>query len=87
MNDVLISLIRTTVMTGVGVVLTWLAVKTGFVLDDNTSAALTAGVTGAVIAGYYLVARALEARFPWLGKFLLGVGAAPKYGSSTSDEA
>jgi hypothetical protein len=78
MSDKLVSLIRTFVPVGVGALLAFLASKAGLVLDENSSAALTAGVTGLCVAGYYVVARVLEGLHPWFG-VLLGSTRQPTY--------
>jgi len=79
MSDHLVSLIRTAVPVGVGTLLAWLAAQTGIVLDESSSAKLTAGVVGLTIVVYYTGVRALESRWPWFG-VLLGKREAPTYG-------
>lgn len=74
----IVSLIRTLVPVFVASGLTWLGLKTGFVLDDNTSNQVTIAVTGIVVALYYGVARLLEQRYPWFG-VLLGSKQQPTY--------
>lgn len=76
--DYLVSLVRTVVPTGVASALTWSAVHWGIVLDQDTSAQLSVGVTGAAVATYYAVVRGLESKWPWFGK-LLGKKAQPTY--------
>lgn len=78
MNDYVISLIRTWVPVGVGLVITWLARKLGVVLDEDTSAAASAVAAAVVTAVYYAAARALESRWPALG-VLLGAPKTPSY--------
>ncbi len=78
MTNFLISLIRTYVPILVGSVISFLVVNYGFVVDESITAQLTAGLTGVIIAGYYLLARGLERKFPQLG-FLLGTPAVPVY--------
>lgn len=78
MSDQLISLIRTYVPIGVGIILTWLASTAGIILDPSSSAAVTAGVTGLVIAVYYGIARLLEKVSPVFG-VLLGATKQPVY--------
>lgn len=74
LSDYLVSLIRTFVPIGVGIVLAYLA-KKGFNLTVDAEA-----LTLAVIGVYYAVVRKLEARWSWLG-WLLGTPKAPTYGS------
>jgi hypothetical protein len=78
LSDYFLSVVRTAVPAGVGAVLTYLATRWGIGLDEDTSAQVTAGVTAVVIAVYYAVVRALEARWPVLGK-LLGSSKKPVY--------
>lgn len=77
-RDQLASLVRTAVPYAVGLVLAFLARKWGIILDDASSAGLTAGL--ATLAGtvYYVVVRALEARWPRVGWFL-GLAWSPEY--------
>lgn len=74
-----LSHIRMYVPLAVGAALTWAGAKFGIVLDQDTSAALAVGVTGAAAAVYYTAARLLETKWPKLG-VLLGVPVAPTYG-------
>ena len=78
MTNFLISLIRTYVPIAVGSVISFLVVQYGFVIDESITGQLVAGLTGLLIAGYYLLARLLERKFPQLG-FLLGTSAVPVY--------
>ena len=78
MNDKIISFIRTYVPILVGSLLSILA-RWGLDVDSGTALALSTAITGLFIAGYYTVARLLEARYPKLG-VLLGVPKAPAYG-------
>lgn len=80
MHDYLISLVRTTVPAGVAAVLAYLAARWGIGLDADASVQLTAGVTALATAVYYAVARALEQRWPAVGKLLLGSAKQPLYG-------
>lgn len=75
MNDYIVSLIRTWVPVGVGVVITWVANQLGADID---SVEVGMAVTGMVIAIYYAVVRKLEDRYPALG-LLLGRQQAPTY--------
>lgn len=78
MNDYALSLVRTWVPIGVGYVLTFLAVRWGIGIDENTSAQISAAVTAVVTALYYALVRLLERRWPWFGK-LLGSSKKPAY--------
>lgn len=78
MNDYVLSLIRTWVPIAVGAVLSWLAAR-GFNLDEEATYGLTAFLTGLGGAVYYALARALESRWPALGRLLLGSSKAPAY--------
>jgi hypothetical protein len=81
-NNFVVSLIRTYVPIAVGVVLTWLARKAGIVLDEGTGAMASVVAVAVISAVYYTLARAVEERFPVIGKILvaLGFGSAPAYG-------
>ena len=78
MSNLFTSLIRTWVPIGVGTLLTFLAVQFGLVVDENIALQLTAGLTGLVIAVYYLLARIAERIWPALG-VLLGSTQKPVY--------
>lgn len=77
-RDQLASLVRTWVPIGVGFVLTLLGRKFGIVLDDASSASLTAGIAALVSAVFYGVVRILESRWKWVG-WLLGLAVRPQY--------
>ncbi|GAA2450782.1 hypothetical protein GCM10010191_80990 [Actinomadura vinacea] len=74
MNDYVVSLIRTWVPVAVGAALTWLATKAGIVLDDDTSAMATTVAVGFVTATYYAAARAIEQKWPKVGRIMLALG-------------
>ena len=74
MSDFTVSHIRTFVPILVGAVVTVLA---GWGLDVDSSEA-TVAITGAVIAAYYALVRALAQKWPSVG-ILLGVNKAPSY--------
>jgi uncharacterized membrane protein (DUF441 family) len=76
-SDLVISLIRTWVPTGVGVAVAWLSAY-GFELSPENEVAIAGGIVAAVAALYYWAARALENRWPAFG-YLLGVAKAPAY--------
>lgn len=86
MTNFITSLIRTYVPIIVGSTLSFLAVKYGLAVDVSIQNELTAGLTGVVIAAYYLVARLLERQFPQFG-VLLGSTQKPVYVESSSVEA
>jgi hypothetical protein len=81
LNDYIVSLIRTVVPVGVGAGLAWLARETGIVLDEETGAMATVVAVALCIGAYYALARAVEQRWPGLGRVLvaLGAGSAPAY--------
>lgn len=75
MGDVITSAIRTGVPIVVGWVVFWLNDRFGLEIDTE---AVAVPVAGAIMWGYYLIARRLEqrdARFGWL----LGKPTAPTY--------
>lgn len=78
MNDLILSYIRTGVPVAIGAGLSWLAVRYGIVVPESLSAEATIFLTGACIAGYYGIVRALEKRWPAFGK-LLGTAKKPVY--------
>jgi hypothetical protein len=73
-NDYIVSLIRTWVPVAVGGALTWLASRTGIVLDENTSAMAATVAVALVTTAYYTAARSLEQKWPRLGRALLTLG-------------
>jgi hypothetical protein len=81
MNDFMKSLIRTWVPVGIGAFISWLATNYDIVVPADASSSLVVGVVALVTAVYYVLARAVEKAYPWLGKLLvgLGVGSAPEY--------
>jgi len=74
MDSYFVSLIRTWVPVGIGAALTWLASTLGIVLSDDTSVPLTVAAVGIVTAVYYAAARAVEKKWPGLGRILLALG-------------
>ena len=82
MTNFFISLVRTYVPIAVGSVISFLVVNYGLVVDESITAQLVAGLTGLIIAGYYLLARLLERKFPALG-VLLGSTQKPVYVEQT----
>lgn len=77
-RDLLASLVRTIVPTGVGAVLAWLASRAGIVLDESSSTGLVVGVTGLASAIYYAAVRLAESKWRWAG-VLLGWKVPPSY--------
>lgn len=86
MNNFVTSLVRTYVPIFVGSIFSYLAVKYGLVVDGDIQNQLVAGLTGVVIAVYYLVVRLLERRFPEVG-ILLGSTQKPVYVAPTNVKA
>lgn len=84
MSNTIVSLIRTYVPVAVGAGIAWL-LTLGVQVDAEAQTGLVTGLTGVLIAAYYAVARALEARWPWLG-VLLGVPVVPEYDRRTETE-
>jgi uncharacterized membrane protein (DUF441 family) len=76
-SNFLISLVRTWIPTGVGVVVAWLTAY-GFELSQENEVAIAGGIVALVTALYYWGARALESRWPAFG-YLLGVPKQPEY--------
>lgn len=74
----IISYARTAVMLGVGYLLTFLAAHFHIVISEHTHALIASLAAFVVAFVYYVVVRALEARWPKLG-VLLGVPAKPHY--------
>lgn len=74
MNDYVVSLIRTWVPVAVGAAITWLATEAGIVLDDNTSAIATTAAVAFVTAVYYAAGRAIEQKWPRVGRIMLALG-------------
>lgn len=84
MSSTIVSLIRTYVPVAVGALVAWL-ITLGIQLDAEAQAGLITALTGALIAIYYAIVRALEKRWPWVG-VLLGVPAEPLYDTRTDWE-
>lgn len=84
MTNFFISLVRTYVPIAVGSVISFLVVNYGLVVDPNVTLQLVTGLTGLIIAAYYLLARLLERKFPQLG-VLLGSTQKPIYVEQTSE--
>lgn len=83
-SNFVISNIRTYVPLGMGLLLTWIAAQTHFVLSPHSEATLTGLAVALVSAGYYSLVRLLEHWQPKLG-VLLGVPAKPDYGAIVKD--
>lgn len=82
-RDFILSLIRTYVPIAVGAAATWLATRLDFVLDEQTATGLVAFSVLTVSGLYYLVARWLETRWPWLSVLL---GTPPSVSTPTYTE-
>lgn len=82
-RDQIASVIRTTVPYAIGLGLTALGRETGIVLDEGSSAGLTAGVSALAGTAYYVVVRALESKWKGVG-WLLGLALPPKYDDSAA---
>lgn len=78
LNDLVPSLIRTYVPMGVGLALTFLFRTLHIVIDDQTSAAVTAFAVLVVSGVYYAAVKALEAKWPAIGRVLLALGLTAK---------
>ena len=78
MIDYVASLIRTWVPVGVGFVVTLLATKFNFVVDDETKAQGIAFFTAILTGVYYAAVRLLEKKNPKFG-WLLGLAKTPEY--------
>lgn len=77
-RDQVASIVRTGVPYAVGLGLTWLGRETGVVLDESSSAGLTAGLATLAGTAYYVAVRALESRWKGFGWFL-GLALPPTY--------
>ena len=77
-GDYFLSLIRTYVPIAVGGVISWLALR-GIEVNDDTRLLAVTALTGLASAAYYTVARTLEAKWPILGRLLLGSSKIPSY--------
>lgn len=75
LSDDITRAIRTGVPVVVGVFVAWLASSLHIVIGPSSEAGLVVVATGAAISGYYALARLIEAKWPAVGKYLLG---APK---------
>lgn len=74
-----VSVLRTAVPAGVGVVIAWLA-SLGLDAGAQANTGLTIGLTGLTIAGYYALVRAIEPKLPpWLRVLLIGANRQPEY--------
>ncbi|MFC5188154.1 hypothetical protein [Actinomadura harenae] len=81
-NDYVVSLVRTAVPVGVGTGLAWIAVHFGILVPEDASSGLKLGATAVAIGVYYAGARAVEHRWPRVGRFLTSfslVGRVPTY--------
>jgi hypothetical protein len=78
MSDGLVAWIRSVTPIAVGVTVTWLATRLHIIIDTDTSAAITTGITGVTTAAYYTLIRRAETRWPAVG-WLLGAAKTPTY--------
>ena len=78
MSDQFVSLIRTWVPIVVGSLISWLA-SLGLDVGAQANTGLTIFLTALVIAVYYALVRALEKKWPVVGRFLLGSSRVPEY--------
>lgn len=78
MNDYIAGVIRTWVPIAVGTAATWLSLRLGFIIDEQSQAGLVASLTATTIGLYYAIIRKLEAKFPQIG-WLLGLARTPTY--------
>lgn len=79
-SDFVLSLVRTYVPIGLGLLLTLLARNYDIVIDEATSAGLVAGMVGLVSACWYVLARLLESKWAFLSLLL---GTPPKVSTPT----
>jgi len=78
MNDLVTSWIRSVVPIIVGALASWLAAKTGFVIDEASQVGLVTAFTGLLSGLYYVIVRWLETKQPQFG-WLLGLPKQPGY--------
>ncbi len=78
LTDYVTSLIRTWVPIGIGLAITWLSTKVGFVIDEQTKEQGIAFFIATAIGLYYSLIRWLETKVPQFG-WLLGVAKMPGY--------
>ena len=78
MSDQFVSLIRTLVPIVVGSLISWLA-SLGLDVGAQANTGLTIFLTALVNAVYYALVRALEKKWPVVGRFLLGSSRVPEY--------
>lgn len=71
-SDNIARYIRTGVTLLVGLLVTWLASSLHVVVGPSSQAGLVALTYGAVSGVYYALARYVEAKWPAVGKYLLG---------------
>lgn len=88
-RDYLVAQIRTYVPSGVGALISWLALR-GVEVDTDTQLLLVTGGTALATAGYYTSASAIQHKWPAAGRYLLGSSKAPTYsnaGGGAGDKA
>lgn len=82
-SDFVLSLIRTYLPIAVGSALVWAAAQTDIVIEPDSANGVIAVAVALVSGAYYLVARWLEGRWPWLSILL---GTPPKVSTPTYRE-
>lgn len=79
LSDYLASMVRTVVPIAVGLLLEWVAKKTGVVVPATSVAPI---VAGAAATAYYALVRLAEHKWPAVG-WLLGLAVKPSYSTPT----
>ncbi len=83
-QNYVIAFVRTYVMLGIAWLVTFAAERGHVVITPHTQASLAALAMALISAGYYLLVRLLEHKWPKAG-VLLGVPAKPKYADIGKD--
>lgn len=82
-QNYIIAQVRTYVPSGVGALISWLALR-GVNVDTDTQLLMVTGGTALATAGYYTAASAIQHKWPSVGRFLLGSSKAPTYSSPSA---
>lgn len=85
-GDYLVSQIRTYVPSGVGALISWLALR-GVEVTSDQKLLLVTGSTALATGLYYTGASAVQKKWPTTGRFLLGSKKAPTYSPVTGGGA
>lgn len=85
-RDYIIAQVRTYVPSGVGALISWLALR-GVEVDTDTQLLMVTGGTALATAGYYTAASALQKKWPATGRYLLGSSKAPTYSTNSGGGA